>query len=86
MRFNSLPEWLAWQEQLHFTEIDPGLDRIRAVWLRMYADNKLPFRIVTVAGTNGKGSSVALLASILSAAGYRTACYTSPHLLRYNER
>ena len=86
MRFNSLPQWLAWQEQLHFTEIDPGLDRIRVVWQRMYADKKLPFRIVTVAGTNGKGSSVALLASILSASGYRTACYTSPHLLRYNER
>ncbi|MCB2427341.1 bifunctional tetrahydrofolate synthase/dihydrofolate synthase [Methylophaga pinxianii] len=86
MRFNSLPQWLAWQEKLHFTEIDPGLDRIRAVWQQMYADKKLPFRVVTVAGTNGKGSSVALLASILSAAGYRTACYTSPHLLRYNER
>lgn len=86
MRFNSLPQWLAWQEQLHFTEIDPGLDRIRVVWQQMYADKKPPFRIVTVAGTNGKGSSVALLSSILSAAGYRTACYTSPHLLRYNER
>ena len=86
MRFDSLPQWLAWQEKLHFTEIDPGLDRIRVVWQRMYADKKPPFRIVTVAGTNGKGSSVALLSSILSAAGYRTACYTSPHLLRYNER
>lgn len=86
MRFDSLPQWLAWQEQLHFTEIDPGLDRIRVVWQRMYADKKLPFRVVTVAGTNGKGSSVALLSSILSTAGYRTACYTSPHLLRYNER
>ena len=86
MRFNSLPQWLAWQEKLHFTEIDPGLDRVRAVWQQMYDDNRLPFRVVTVAGTNGKGSSVALLASILSAAGYRTACYTSPHLLRYNER
>lgn len=86
MRFNSLPQWLAWQEKLHFTEIDPGLDRIRAVWQRMDVDKKLPFRVITVAGTNGKGSSVALLASILSASGYHTACYTSPHLLRYNER
>jgi len=42
--------------------------------------------VVTVAGTNGKGSSVALLESILSAAGYRVGSYTSPHLLRYNER
>jgi len=86
MRFNSLPQWLAWQEQLHFTEIDPGLERIRIVWQRLYPENTLPFRVVTVAGTNGKGSSVALLSAILAAAGYRTACYTSPHLLRYNER
>lgn len=86
MRFNSLPQWLAWQEHLHFTEIDPGLDRIRIVWQRLYPNQTLPFRVVTVAGTNGKGSSVALLSSILAAAGYRTACYTSPHLLQYNER
>lgn len=86
MRFDSLPEWLAWQEKLHFTEIDPGLERIGKVWKRMYSDTSLPFKVVTIAGTNGKGSSVALLSSILSASGYRTACYTSPHLLRYNER
>jgi dihydrofolate synthase/folylpolyglutamate synthase len=86
MRFNSLPQWLAWQEKLHFTEIDPGLTRIAAVWQRLSADKKLPFKVVTVAGTNGKGSSVALLTAILRAAGYKTGSYTSPHLLRYNER
>ena len=86
MRFNSLPQWLAWQEKLHFTEIDPGLARIGAVWQRLAADKPLPFKVVTVAGTNGKGSSVALLMAILRAAGYKTGSYTSPHLLRYNER
>lgn len=86
MRFDTLPEWLAWQEALHFTEIDPGLDRINAVWERMGGSRTLPFPVITVAGTNGKGSSVAMLSSILRAAGYKTATYTSPHLLAYNER
>jgi len=86
MRFSSLSQWLQWQENLHFTEIDPGLERVGDVWRRMGGSNTLPFKIVTVAGTNGKGSSVAITAAILQAAGYRTATYTSPHLLRYNER
>lgn len=86
MRFSSLSEWLKWQENLHFTEIDPGLDRLAIVWRNMGGKTKLPFKVVTVAGTNGKGSSVALTAAILQAAGYKTATYTSPHLLQYNER
>jgi len=86
MRFSSLAQWLAWQEQLHFTDIDPGLERVGIVWQRMGGSSRLPFKVVTVAGTNGKGSSVAITASILQAAGYKTATYTSPHLLRYNER
>jgi len=86
MRFSSLSQWLQWQENLHFTEIDPGLDRVGKVWQRMGGSSTLPFKVVTIAGTNGKGSSVAITASILQAAGYRTATYTSPHLLRYNER
>lgn len=86
MRFSSLSQWLAWQEQLHFRDIDPGLDRVGAVWRQMGGSSKLPFKLVTIAGTNGKGSSVAITASILQAAGYRTATYTSPHLMRYNER
>lgn len=86
MRFNTLTEWLSWQEQLHFTEIDPGLDRIRIVWQRLATDNTAKFPLITVAGTNGKGSSVAMLSSILQQAGYKTGTYTSPHLLRYNER
>ncbi|MDF1587932.1 MAG: bifunctional tetrahydrofolate synthase/dihydrofolate synthase [Gammaproteobacteria bacterium] len=87
MRFKTLPEWLAWQENLHFTEVDPGLSRIGLVWNQLRKEKTvLPFTVITVAGTNGKGSSVAMLESILRSAGYRTGTYTSPHLLRYNER
>ena len=86
MRFTSLSQWLTWQEQLHFRDIDPGLERVGAVWQRMGGATQLPFKLITVAGTNGKGSSVAISAAILQAAGYKTATYTSPHLLRYNER
>lgn len=86
MRFDNLPAWLSWQENLHFTEVDPGLDRISRVWDKLGGKTKLPFTVVTVAGTNGKGSSVAMLASILKQAGYQVGTYTSPHLLRYNER
>jgi len=86
MRFESLPEWLHWQETLHFTEVDPGLERIGHVWTALDGDSKLPFTVITVAGTNGKGSSVAMLESILRTAGYTTGTYTSPHILNYNER
>ncbi len=86
MRFQTLPEWLQWQEKLHFTEVDPGLERVGQVWKQLGGSSKLPFTVITVAGTNGKGSSVAILNAILCAAGYRTGTYTSPHLLRYNER
>ncbi len=86
MRFSTLPQWLAWQEKLHFTEIDPGLERVGLVWQNMQGQTKLPFKLVTIAGTNGKGSSVAMTNSILMAAGYKTGTYTSPHLLAYNER
>ena len=81
----TLDDWLAWQTGLHSAEIELGLDRVRDVWIRL---NSPPFRskVITVAGTNGKGSTVAFLESMLLAAGYRTGCYTSPHLLRYNER
>jgi dihydrofolate synthase/folylpolyglutamate synthase len=85
MHFNTLKEWLDWQTSLNPQEIKLGLNRIRTVAQRL---NLLPppFPIISVAGTNGKGSSIALLDGILSAAGYRVGRYTSPHLLRYNER
>jgi len=83
--FDSLAGWLTWQESLHVTDIALGLERSRLVANNMGVTVPAP-TIVTVAGTNGKGSSVAMLDSILRQAGYRVATYTSPHLLAYNER
>ncbi|MGD2112741.1 MAG: bifunctional tetrahydrofolate synthase/dihydrofolate synthase, partial [Gammaproteobacteria bacterium] len=84
-RFETLADWLYWQESLHPRKIDPGLERVAALTGRMAL--RRPGRtIVSVAGTNGKGSSVAMLEAILLAAGYRVGSYTSPHLLSYNER
>ncbi len=85
MRFPTLDQWLAWQETLHPREIDLGLERVQAVLERMDVERPAP-RVVTVAGTNGKGTSVALLEAMLRGAGLRVGAYTSPHLLRYNER
>jgi len=81
----SLSEWLDWQESLHLSSIDLGLDRVSEVASNI-ALTKLSMPVITVAGTNGKGSSVAILDSIYRAANYKTGCYTSPHLVRYNER
>lgn len=85
MRFEKLQDWLAWQESLHPQEIELGLDRVRRVWERLETKVFTPV-VVTVAGTNGKGSCSAMLESIYRAAGYRVGCYSSPHLLKYNER
>jgi len=85
MRFLTLDDWLRWQESLHPSEIELGLERVRLVVQRMGLVRP-DFAVIIVAGTNGKGSSVAMLASILRAAGYTVGSYTSPHLLRYNER
>ena len=84
-RFNTLSDWLAWQETLHPNKIDLGLERVASVADRLQL-RQPDFTVVTVAGTNGKGSSVAMLESLLLAAGYQTGTYTSPHLQRYNER
>ncbi len=85
MRFQSLEEWLSWQEGLHPSEIDLGLERVRMV-LQSLGHEQLNCPVISVAGTNGKGSSVAMLEAIYLAAGYRVGAYTSPHLLSYNER
>lgn len=85
MRFPTLDAWLAWQETLHPSAIELGLERPGKV-LDALSLRSPGHVVVSVAGTNGKGSSVAMLESILLAAGYRVGCYTSPHLLRYNER
>ena len=90
MRFGTLADWLAWQETLHPVEMDLGLARARRAWAALGGGcgggGTPPFPIVTVAGTNGKGSTVAFAQSLLTAAGARTGTYTSPHLVRYNER
>ena len=85
MRYSTLADWLSWQETLHPAKVDLGLDRLRVVLERMGLEHP-PYALITVAGTNGKGSCVAMLEAILHAAGYRVGAYTSPHLLRYNER
>lgn len=81
----TLSKWLDWQQRLHLSSIDLGLDRVRIVAAKL-ALLSFPFPIISVAGTNGKGSSTAMLQSIYQEAGYKTGVYTSPHLLRYNER
>jgi dihydrofolate synthase/folylpolyglutamate synthase len=80
----TLAAWLAFLETLHPKSIAMGLDRVRAVHGRLDAAIRCP--VVTVSGTNGKGSTCALLDAILRCAGYRVGLYTSPHLLHYNER
>jgi len=80
----TLADWLAYVEQLHAKPIDMGLERVRAVAQTLGLAFDCP--VVTVAGTNGKGSTCAMLESILSNAGYRTAVFTSPHLVRFEER
>ena len=82
---SSLSEWLAYLEKIHPTEIDLGLARTDEV--RQRASISRPGRFtITVAGTNGKGSTVAMLSSILQQAGYKVGVYTSPHLVDYRER
>ena len=80
----SLAEWLAYIERQHPQPIALGLNRVKAVLARMAV--RLDCPVITVGGTNGKGSTCAMLESILRAGGRRTGLYTSPHLLRYNER
>ena len=80
-----LEAWLGYISAVHPATIALGLERVRDVAQRMGLGNPSPV-VVTVGGTNGKGSTCAMLERILLEAGYRVGCYTSPHLLRYNER
>lgn len=84
-RFASLQAWLDWQEQLHPRSIDLGLARVAGVY-RQLDPQRHPLLTITVGGTNGKGSCVAFLEAIYRAQGYRVGAYTSPHIVRYNER
>ncbi len=81
----SLADWLQFQQQLHPQAIALGLERVREVAGRLGAGRPAA-TVITVAGTNGKGSTVAMLDAMLRAAGYTVGTYTSPHLIRYNER
>jgi dihydrofolate synthase/folylpolyglutamate synthase len=85
MYSRTLADWLVYQEGLHPSTIDLGLDRLSQVLARLQW-RQPAYPVVTVGGTNGKGSCVALLESIFAAAGYRVGAFTSPHLIRYNER
>ena len=80
----SLADWLTYLESLHPKTIALGLERVAQVRQRL--DLQPDFPVIIVGGTNGKGSVCAMLEAILHAAGYKVGCYTSPHLLDYNER
>mgnify|MGYP000983736696 FL=1 len=85
MTQRTLGEWLAYLEQLHPSAIDMGLERSQQVAARLGLGRPAP-RVITVTGTNGKGSTCAFVAALLQAQGLKVGVYTSPHLLRYNER
>src|SRR5271157_5406921 len=80
----SLAEWLAYVEALHPESIAMGLERSREVARRLGIHFTVP--VITIGGTNGKGSTCAMLESILLHAGYRVALYIKPHFMRFNER
>ncbi|MEO5561221.1 MAG: bifunctional tetrahydrofolate synthase/dihydrofolate synthase [Dokdonella sp.] len=81
----SLADWLDYQLRVHPRSIELGLERVAEVWRRLGAPAPAPV-IITIGGTNGKGSTVAFLDAMLAADGKRVGAFTSPHLLRYNER
>jgi dihydrofolate synthase/folylpolyglutamate synthase len=81
----TLDDWLAYIAGIHHTSIDLGLDRVHRVASRLGL-MPFPHKVITVGGTNGKGSTIKAMESIYLAAGYQVAAYTSPHLVRFNER
>jgi len=84
-RLKTLEEWLNWQESLHTQEIDLGLERIQKVYQKLFPDG-VPFHVITVAGTNGKGSTIAFIDSIYQQSDFKVGAFISPHLIKYNER
>lgn len=81
----TLEQWLDYQLGVHPRGVELGLARVGEVWRRLGAPRLAPL-VITVAGTNGKGSTVAFVEAMLAAGGYRAGAYTSPHVLAYNER
>ena len=84
-RFNTVEEWLEWQQTIHPLNIDFKLERILNVYKTLNI-SKIAKKVITVAGTNGKGSTVSFLESILKNNNYKVGTFTSPHILNYNER
>jgi dihydrofolate synthase/folylpolyglutamate synthase len=85
IRFPGLAGWLSWQQSLHPSAIELGLERASRVLVRTgWQRPAVP--VITVGGTNGKGSCVELVAAMLRATGHRVGCFTSPHLIDYRER
>ncbi len=85
MTVRNLEQWLSYLEQLHPNEIDMGLARVQDAAQRLGLP-RIAAKIITVTGTNGKGSTCAFLASLVAQQGLTVGVYSSPHLLRYNER
>ena len=86
MRYKKLQDWLNWQETLNPKEIDLGLGRVNAVLKKLSFSAHFFCPVISVAGTNGKGSTVAFIESILHQSNIAVGTYTSPHLFKYNER
>ena len=82
---NTLQEWLDWQQTLHPQNIDFKLERIKSVYNRLNIKN-IADKVIIIAGTNGKGSTVAILESILHESNHSVGSFTSPHIISYNER
>ena len=85
MKNFTLEEWIDWQCKLHPTNMDFNLSRVIEVAKKLKIDQPIP-KVITVAGTNGKGSTVSILESILYESDYKVGSYTAPHLLNFNER
>ena len=83
---SSLAQWLDYLLAIHPSEIDMGLTRVSVVAEKLNVLDLAPAKVITVAGTNGKGTTCAMLASILHQADLSVGVYSSPHLLHYNER
>ena len=83
--FNTVEDWVDYIQTLHFREIDMSLGRVREVFNELCTDGA-PFKVVSIAGTNGKGSTAEIISSIYSTAGYRVGKFSSPHLVSFNER
>jgi len=84
-RLATLDDWLGWQENLHESVIDLGLERIEVVYRKLFPQG-VPFKVITVGGTNGKGSTIAFIDSVYGRSKHKVGRFTSPHLIDYNER